>query len=82
MDRDATYATISRLIVELFEVEADRITPEANLYQDLDIDSIDAVDLAVEFRKQTGVQFSPDEFKRIRTVNDIVDAACGSAGKS
>ncbi|MDR0564477.1 MAG: phosphopantetheine-binding protein, partial [Azoarcus sp.] len=50
------------------------------LYQDLDVDSIDAVDFAVEFKKQTGKQFSPDEFKNIRTVNDILDAACGTGG--
>ncbi|MDR3212883.1 MAG: acyl carrier protein [Azoarcus sp.] len=82
MDRDATYALISRLLGELFEIAPEKITLEATLYQDLDIDSIDAVDLAVEFRKQTGRQLTPDEFKKIRTVGDIVDAACASAGNA
>ncbi|MDR0563726.1 MAG: phosphopantetheine-binding protein, partial [Azoarcus sp.] len=68
MDRDATFALVSRLLVELFEINPADITPEARLYQDLDVDSIDAVDFAVEFKKQTGKQFSPDEFKNIRTV--------------
>jgi acyl carrier protein len=79
MDRDATYALIVRLLAELFEIAPEKISLESNLYEDLDIDSIDAVDLAAEFRKQTGRQLTPDEFKRIRTVGDIVDAACASA---
>ncbi|MDR2093449.1 MAG: phosphopantetheine-binding protein [Azoarcus sp.] len=78
MDRDAIYALVSRLLAELFEIALEKISLEAHLYEDLDIDSIDAVDLAAEFRKQTGRQLTPDEFKRIRTVGDIVDAACAS----
>jgi len=46
---------------------------EANLYQDLDIDSIDAVDLVIELRKLTGKKIMPDDFKAVRTVQDIVD---------
>lgn len=71
--RKATYALIVKLLVEMFAVEPEKITPDANLYQDLDIDSIDAVDLAIEFKKQTGRQLTPDEFKQIRTVGDIVN---------
>lgn len=80
MDRDDVLAMVSRLLVELFEIDPERITPEAHLYQDLDIDSIDAVDLAVAFGKQTGRQLTPDEFRKIRTVGDIVDAVCAPAG--
>ncbi|GHT92034.1 acyl carrier protein [Betaproteobacteria bacterium] len=71
-DREATYALIAKLLTELFAIPPEKITPDANLYQDLDIDSIDAVDLAIEFKKRTGRQLTPDEFKRIRTVGDIV----------
>ena len=81
MDKDAAYALISGLLSELFEIDPIQISPEANLYQDLDIDSIDAVDLAVEFKKRTGRQLTPEEFKKIRTVNDIVEVVCGSAGQ-
>lgn len=72
-DREATYALIVKLLAELFAIPPEKITPDANLYQDLDIDSIDAVDLAIEFKKQTGRQLTPDEFKQIRTVSDIVN---------
>ncbi|MDR2787013.1 MAG: acyl carrier protein [Candidatus Accumulibacter sp.] len=77
MDRNSAYGLIRQLLVELFEIDAEKITPEADLYQDLDIDSIDAIDLAVEFKKRTGRQLMPDEFKKIRTVGDIVDVVCG-----
>ena len=76
MDRNSAYGLIGKLLIELFEIDPEKITPEANLYQDLDIDSIDAIDLAVEFKKRTGRQLAPDEFKKIRTVNDIVDVVC------
>ncbi|GHU20353.1 acyl carrier protein [Betaproteobacteria bacterium] len=72
-DRDATCALIVKLLTELFAIPPEKITLDANLYQDLDIDSIDAVDLAIEFKKQTGRQLTPDEFKQIRTVGDIVN---------
>jgi acyl carrier protein len=75
LDRDATHALIVKLLTELFAIEPEKITLDANLYQDLDIDSIDAVDLAIEFKKQTGRQLTPDEFKQIRTVGDIVNVA-------
>jgi acyl carrier protein len=74
MDREALYALMVRLLNGLFAIEPEKITLEADLYRDLDIDSIDAVDLAIEFKKQTGRQLSPEEFKQIRTVGDIVNA--------
>jgi len=81
MDRDATFALIKKLLIELFEIEPDKITLQSDLYKDLDIDSIDAVDLAVEFKKQSGRQLTPDEFKQIRAVGDIVDIVCGDGGE-
>ena len=48
------------------------VSLEANLYQDLDIDSIDAVDLVVELKKMTGKKIQPDDFKAVRTVQDVV----------
>ena len=53
------------------------IKPEANLFEDLDLDSIDAVDIAVRMQKFTDKKLSPAEFKQIKTVNDIVEAVYG-----
>ena len=74
MTRDEIFEKIKTILIELFEVESENITLEANLYEDLDIDSIDAVDLMVELRKLTGKKIDPEAYKKIRTVNDTVDA--------
>ena len=52
--REQVYAHLKRLFHNLFEIPEERITLEANLYEDLDIDSIDAVDLMVEAKDLTG----------------------------
>ncbi|GLR70750.1 acyl carrier protein [Agaribacter marinus] len=68
-----TFQKISYLFEDLFEIDPSDIKPESNLYEDLDIDSIDAVDLVVELRKMTGIKIKPEDFKSVRTVNDIVE---------
>lgn len=55
-----------------FEIEAERITPQANLFSDLDLDSIDAVDLAIKLQELTGKRIKPEDFKGIRTIGDVV----------
>lgn len=63
-----------RQILELhFEIDPEQVVPEANLYEDLEVDSIDAIDLVVELRKMTGKRVDPDEFKAVRTVDDVID---------
>ncbi|MFT5659175.1 MAG: acyl carrier protein [Gammaproteobacteria bacterium] len=73
-NQDEIYEKIASVLVELFEVDPAHISPQANLYEDLDIDSIDAVDLVVELKKITGKKIQPDDFKAVRTVQDIVDS--------
>jgi acyl carrier protein len=65
---------VSGVLQDLFELSADDIRPSSNLYQDLDIDSIDAVDLVVELKKMTGKKINPEDFKSVRTVEDVVIA--------
>ena len=60
-------------LVDLFELEPAEIVPEARLYEDLDIDSIDAVDLLVDLKKSINVEISPSQFKQVRTIQDVVD---------
>ena len=74
MTREDIFAQIKAALVELFEVDEEAITPEARLYQDLELDSIDAVDLVVRLQKLTGKKIKPEEFKSVRSVNDVVDA--------
>ena len=65
---------IVQVLEDLFEVDPRKVTPEARLYEDLDIDSIDAVDLVVELKKITGKKMQPDDFKAVRSVQDVIDA--------
>ena len=68
------FQRIAQVLEDLFEVDPDKVTPEARLYEDLDIDSIDAVDLVVELKKITGKKMQPDDFKAVRSVQDVIDA--------
>jgi acyl carrier protein len=72
--REEILAYLRDLLVELFELKPEQIVPEANLYTDLDIDSIDAVDLILKLKELTGRKIQPQTFKHVRTVGDVVDA--------
>lgn len=73
-DRNEIYKMISDILVTMFEIDEDDISMDAHLYEDMDLDSIDAVDLVVKLREITGKKIEPDDFKQVRTVKDIVDA--------
>ena len=73
-DRKEIQSSVTKVMRELFELEDTEITLESKLYEDLDIDSIDAVDLMVELKKLTGKKITPEDFKSVRTLGDIVDA--------
>ncbi|MFJ5251167.1 acyl carrier protein [Serratia liquefaciens] len=74
MDKQEIYQQIQALLVKLFELDADDIKPESRLYEELELDSIDAVDLVVHLQKTTGKKIKPEMFKSVRTVQDVVDA--------
>ena len=72
--REEIFNTLRTAMVELFELDANRITLESSLYDDLEIDSIDAVDLIDHIKRQTGRKVSAEDFKAVRSVNDVVEA--------
>lgn len=72
--QDEILQQLRQWMEELFEIDPEKVQLDAHLYDDLDIDSIDAVDLVVEIRKATGKQIKPEDFKSVRTVGDIVEA--------
>ncbi len=74
MTRDEIYAMIVEGLHTTFLLDRSRITLDANLYSDLDIDSIDAVDLAIKLQRETGRRIAPEVFKSVRTVADLVVA--------
>jgi acyl carrier protein len=75
--KEEIYPWVVDMLHEMFELEKAKITLDANLYTDLDIDSIDAVDLAVKLKELTGKRLQPEVFKRVRTVQDVVNALAG-----
>ncbi|MGP3590603.1 acyl carrier protein [Vagococcus sp. WN89Y] len=73
-EKNEIYQEVSALLVKLFEIEPQDISPASRLYEDLELDSIDAVDMIVHLQKKTGKKIKPEEFKAVRTVQDVVDA--------
>lgn len=73
-EQDTIFQEVSALLTKLFEIAPEDITPEARLYEDLELDSIDAVDMIVHLQKKTGKKIKPETFKSVRTVQDVVDA--------
>ncbi|MEZ9594215.1 acyl carrier protein [Shewanella sp. 10N.261.52.F9] len=75
--REQILEMLTQILVDEFEIDADDITLEASLYEDLDLDSIDAVDLVIKLQQMTGKKIKPEEFKAVRTVDDVVSAIEG-----
>lgn len=74
MTKDEIFPQLRTILAEMFELDEADIKPDSQLYDDLDIDSIDAVDLIVRLKKETGKKIDPEIYKQIRSVQDIVDA--------
>lgn len=71
--KEEIYNKLREILTDEFEIDESLIKGEANLFTDLDLDSIDAVDLAVRLQQFTDKRITPEEFKQIRTVNDVVE---------
>jgi len=74
MDAEQITGMIRASLVELFGLDPARITPEARLADDLEIDSIDAVDLIDHVRRATGRKITAEDFRAVRTVGDLTHA--------
>lgn len=74
ISREQILDGLKRTLRTKFDVDEKIIQLDARLYEDLDIDSIDAVDLIIEIKELTGIKLEPDIYRNIRTVGDIVDA--------
>ena len=72
--KEQIFDKLVEILNEEFDIEKSLITHDANLFTDLDMDSIDAVDLAVRLQQYSEKRISPEEFKQIRTINDVVEA--------
>ena len=73
MTKPEVHAWLLGVLRDTFEVDPEQVRPEATL-TDLDLDSIDAVDVIVQFQALTGKRVKPEAFKAVRSVQDVVDA--------
>lgn len=71
--RSEIFAAVAEALAREFELAAQDIRPEAHLVDDLDLDSIDAIDLAVRLEEQLGVSFTEQDLKSVQTLQDVVD---------
>jgi acyl carrier protein len=71
--REDILTAIKDIMVEMFEIDETKIISEARLYEDLDFDSIDAIDMIVRLKEMTGKAVKPEDFKSARTIKDVVD---------
>lgn len=69
--KDDILKEISAVLADEFECDPSKLTADALLYEDLDLDSIDAVDLVVRLQQQTGIKVQAEDFKSIRTLGDV-----------
>ncbi|MFO0606741.1 MAG: acyl carrier protein [Polyangiales bacterium] len=74
MTREQILAEITRSLADDFDVDPALVSASARLREDLDLDSIDAVDLSVKMQELTGRRVEESTLRAIRTVGDVVDA--------
>ena len=70
--QEEIFEKLKTILTDDFEIAPEKLTLDANLFEDLELDSIDAVDFAVKLQEFTEKKISPENFKQIRTVNDVV----------
>ena len=73
MEKQQIYDKIREALIEDFELDPETVVPEARLYEDLNLDSIDAVDLIVKLKTFIPRNIDPEVFKSMRTLQDVVD---------
>jgi acyl carrier protein len=71
MTHDEIVTTINEVFADAFEIEPERLVPEAHIFLDLGLDSLDTVDLVVAIQKRFGVQIRDDE--RVRAIRTLAD---------
>lgn len=72
--KEEVQALVVKTLSETFGLPAEKLVPGADLYKDLEIDSIDAIDLLVKMQKMSGKRMAPEAFKSVRTLDDVVTA--------
>ena len=78
--QEEVYDKIKSVLIEEFEIEAEDISMEANLFTDLELDSLDAIDLMVTLDKELGIEIKTEEMQEMRTVEDACSFVLSTVG--
>lgn len=73
MEQQEIFALVKKCLVEEFEIPAEKIRPEASLFETLGLDSIDALDMIALLESRMNIEINEQELKKMRTVQHIVD---------
>jgi len=73
VSREEIVAHVNKTLVDEFEIEAENLQPERRLREDLELDSLDAVDMIVALEQRLKIRVDEEQAKLIRTVGDIYD---------
>lgn len=74
MSKEQILSRVVGVLEESFDLDRDAILPTSKLFEELELDSIDAIDLMVGLEEETGIKLSEKELQQIRCVQDVVDA--------
>jgi acyl carrier protein len=77
MTREDIFLKLREVLADSFRLDPAKITLKSHLFTDLDLDSIDAVELAIQLQEIIGRRVKAEEFRHVRTVNDVVEAVHG-----
>ena len=72
MTENEVFEELKKIIADNFEIDPAQVTRESNIVTDLDLDSIDAIDMVAELQKKVGCRLSAEDFKSVKTVGDII----------
>ena len=67
------FEKVKEIIVDTLSCDADKVTMEANLFDDLGADSLDAVELNMALEEAFGAEIPDEQLEKMKTVKDIVD---------
>lgn len=82
MDKESIIERVNGFLVEEFEVEAGKITPDANLRETLELDSLDYIDLVVVIESNFGFKVKPEDFQGIVTFQNFYDYVASRVGEN
>ena len=73
MTKDELYSKVKEILIKDFDLDENIITPEATIAEDLELDSIDSVEMIVKIKPLLNAAIEPEAFKSVKTVQDVVD---------